>query len=207
MAMTRRELRALRTESGAAAGSAVLEEAPVRVLMVCTGNVVRSPFLAHLFGSLDLPGLTFGSAGVRAVEGAPASGRIQELAQVYGLDLSEHRARRLGEPELAAASVVVCAARDHKKDVLRLDPGALNRIVTLRELARAAADLAAADTPAVPAERWGSLVERATRERRATDDDDIPDPYRLGDRDWWAFEEAAFGAALPVMRHLVGAAA
>lgn len=209
MAMTRREMRMLRAEAGSLPGGAEIDDefsAPnVRVLVVCTGNVVRSPFLAHLFSTLTLPGLTFDSAGIRAVEGASASGRVQEIAAQYGIDLSEHRARRLDEMSLASASVVVCAAREHKKDVLRLNPGGLNRVFTLRELSRASTVLPLGDLVGAPVARWDALVEYAATHRQTSDDDDIPDPYRLGDKHWWDFEQAALDAALPVMRYLVGA--
>lgn len=205
MAMTRRELRTLRTESSAGDPQREVSPPHATVLVVCTGNLVRSPFLAHLFASLGLDDMSFVSAGVRAVDGAAASTRVQELAREYGLDLSDHRARRLDEYTLAGASTVVCAAREHKKDVLRMDPSNLHRVFTLREICRAAEDLDDVDPATAPVARWDALVEHAGAHRRSTDDDDIPDPYRLGDRDWWEFEKSALGAALPVLRRLVGA--
>ncbi len=205
MAMTRRELRTLRTEPSAGASPNDVTPPHATVLVVCTGNLVRSPFLAHLFASLGLHDMSFVSAGVRAVDGMPASTRVQELAREYGLDLSEHRARRLDEYTIAGASTIVCAAREHKKDVLRMDPANLHRVFTLRELSRAAEELGDLDPATAPVARWDALVEHAAAHRRSSDDDDIPDPYRLGDRDWWEFEKSALGAALPVLRQLAGA--
>lgn len=205
MAMTRRELRTLRVDDGGDIDP-YTDEPRATVLLVCTGNVVRSPFLAGLFASLGLPELSFQSAGLRAVEGVPASGRVQELAQEYGIDLSEHAAHRLDEHAIGSATAVVCATREHKRDVLRLSPGALNHVFTIAEISRAAEKVAADDLPDSPFARWEALVEYAATHRRNDESDDIPDPYRRGDSDWWAFETAALSAALPVMRHLVGAA-
>lgn len=205
MAMTRRELRALRVDDGGDVEPYPVESRAT-VLFVCTGNVVRSPFLAGLLASLGLPELSFQSAGLRAVEGVPASGRVQELAQEYGIDLSHHSAHRLEEHAIGSATAVVCATREHKRDVLRLSPAALNHVFTIAELSRAAEKVDVEDLPDSPFVRWEALVQHAAMHRRNDDSDDIPDPYRRGDSDWWAFETAALSAALPIMRHLVGAA-
>lgn len=205
MEMSRRELRTLRVDEGAD-GAPDVVGTRATVLFVCTGNVVRSPFLAGLLASLGLPELSFASAGVRAVEGAPASGRVQALAQEYGIDLSGHSAQQLEGHATGSAAAVVCAAREHKRDVLRLSPASLNHVFTVAELSHAAEKVDVEDLPDSPFLRWEALAQYAATHRRNDDSDDIPDPYRRGDSDWWAFETAALSAALPIMRHLVGAA-
>jgi protein-tyrosine phosphatase len=64
------------------------------VAFVCKGNLCRSPFAAALL-SRACPSLEVRSYGLEAADGdlAEAAGRL--LARSYGLDLEEHRTRRL----------------------------------------------------------------------------------------------------------------
>ena len=75
--------------------------APIRVLIVCTGNICRSP-TAHavLRGLITDRGLEdlleCDSAGTQAYhEGDPADPRSQAVGEQHGLDFSFHRARRV----------------------------------------------------------------------------------------------------------------
>ena len=66
-----------------------------RILVICTGNICRSPMaevlLAHRLGE----GFTVASAGIGALVGAPADPEAIALMNERGLDLSAHRARQL----------------------------------------------------------------------------------------------------------------
>jgi protein-tyrosine phosphatase len=71
-----------------------------RVLVVCYGNICRSPIAeALLKRELQKVGLekqfVVRSAGVGALEGNAAAPRTQHVARTHGLDLSGHRSRRL----------------------------------------------------------------------------------------------------------------
>ncbi len=71
-----------------------------RILVVCYGNICRSPIAAALLeralrNARLLDRFVVRSAGVGAMPGAPAASVALEVASARGLDLSQHRARRL----------------------------------------------------------------------------------------------------------------
>jgi low molecular weight protein-tyrosine phosphatase len=78
------------------AGKAV--ERPAAVLLLCTGNVCRSPMAEALLRGLlahRAPGTRVESAGLGAPEGQPADPHAVELLSERGLDISGHRARQV----------------------------------------------------------------------------------------------------------------
>lgn len=68
------------------------------LLVVCTGNICRSPMAAALFKErhhAHEPVLEVGSAGVAALLGRAPAEPVLALMQARGLDVSGHRARQL----------------------------------------------------------------------------------------------------------------
>lgn len=110
------------------------------VLVVCTANVTRSPAAAALLRAhvrtTGLP-LAVTSAGVLADIGAPASPVMRREGGPALAELVTHRARQLTADDLAAADLVLVMERRHLLDVAALDPTAIPRAFTVRELHRA----------------------------------------------------------------------
>ena len=76
-------------------GEPVLPAGPVGyVLVVCHGNVARSPVGAALLARRR-PQLTVRSAGLEAAEGNPSDDRTIEAARAFGVALQNHRTHRL----------------------------------------------------------------------------------------------------------------
>lgn len=96
-----------------------------QILLVCTGNTCRSPMgealLRHKLSARGLDGITVGSAGTGAWDGAPASEGAYLVALEHGLDLSAHRARLLTRDLASSASVILTMARHHRARVEQLD--------------------------------------------------------------------------------------
>lgn len=165
-------------------------DAPVRVLVVCTGNVCRSPAGEHLLRAAmdDLAthvpvgaGVDVASAGTMAPTGRALDPFTGEVLLGRGIDASAHRARRLTRDDVAAADLVLTATREHRTDTVRLLPAAVNRTYTVSEFGRLAA--AAHDDGFRAAGPLSSRVRALIEETRALrgtvpvgEDDDLPDP-------------------------------
>lgn len=67
-----------------------------RILVVCTGNICRSPIAEALLAhALSEQRFTVSSAGLGALVGHPADPVACELMQSVGIDISAHRARQI----------------------------------------------------------------------------------------------------------------
>jgi len=104
------------------------------VLAVCTGNICRSPAIERLLAART--GLRVRSAGTRAVVGAPVSAPMAALLADAGIATEGFAARELTVEHVRDATLVLAAAREHRSAVVGLDPTALGRTFTLRELVR-----------------------------------------------------------------------
>ena len=106
------------------------------ILLVCTGNICRSPMAEALLGTMLAPGnpeVTVGSAGTGAWDGTPASEGAYLVSLEHGLDLSSHVARLLTRDLVEEASLIITMARHHRSRVEELGGGA--RMHLLGELA------------------------------------------------------------------------
>ena len=95
-----------------------------QILLVCTGNTCRSPMgealLRRKLSERGLDGITVGSAGTGAWDGAPASEGAYLVALENGLDLSAHRARLLSRDLATNTTVILTMARHHRARVEQL---------------------------------------------------------------------------------------
>jgi len=106
------------------------------ILLVCTGNICRSPLAASLLEkALKEHGLdvTVTSAGTGAWDGAPASEGAYLVGLERGLDLSGHRARLLSRELVESADLILTMARHHRARVDEL--GGEGRVFVLGEYA------------------------------------------------------------------------
>ncbi|WP_024287499.1 protein-tyrosine-phosphatase [Cellulomonas sp. KRMCY2] len=161
---------------------------PFAVLVVCTGNICRSPAVERLLAAgLGSPsGVVVGSAGTRAVVGAPVSAPMVPLLVGAGASADDFAARQLTHQLVDDADLVLGLTRGHRAAIVHLVPNAVRRTFTLRELARLTADVDHDELPAGrPAERLAALVALAAGRRTPHParpaQDDVVDPYGLGD--------------------------
>jgi protein-tyrosine-phosphatase len=107
------------------------------ILMVCYGNICRSPMAEVLLqAALDRvlgPGHRFvvTSAGTHAFDGGPASSPGVAAMAARGLDLSRHRSRPVTKALIRRADRVVCMTAGHRASVLDLVPEAADKTQTL----------------------------------------------------------------------------
>lgn len=143
------------------------------ILVVCTGNICRSPLAERLLGPRLGEGFAVSSAGVQGLEGWEMDEQAAAELRRLGGDPSGFRARRLREMDAVRADLVLTADRTHRSAVLALAPEALRRAFTLREFAHLAAMVGPAGS------LRETVREMARRRGEATlDDYDIVDPYQ-----------------------------
>jgi protein-tyrosine phosphatase len=158
------------------------------ILVICTGNICRSPMaegfmratLRRRFGD-RAP--TVASAGTTGWEGSAAMPESVKAAEERGVDISGHVARRLIRGDVFDADVVVAMAAEHRDAVSRAMPEAANRTFTLKELVRLLEALPPPTGPLGP-DDLPDRVAKAAEVRRGgfagnPHDEDIVDPLGL----------------------------
>lgn len=160
-----------------------------RILVVCTGNVCRSPAAALLLRRGLGPGVVVESAGTWALIDQPLDAQMAAALAELGASDDEFRARSL-EPEMVEqADLVLAMTRDHRSAVVTMLPSAMPRTFTLTEFAAlldgweeggAARPFYTIRVP----DRLREFLAVAPRRRGTVRFDDpeqydVPDPYRL----------------------------
>lgn len=111
------------------------------ILFVCTGNTCRSAMGAAIMKRLleergiREDAVAVKSAGIYAVDGAPASKNAVEAAAAYGADLAMHKAVRLNEEMIKTADLVLTMTGAHKSQILKMIPKEEEKVFTLKEYA------------------------------------------------------------------------
>jgi protein-tyrosine phosphatase len=174
-----------------------------RILVVCTGNVCRSPLterllrvrLAERLGQRS-ERVEVSSAGVRALVG---SGMTHDADFV---------SRQLTPQLLGEADLVIAATRQHRSAAVSQSPRVLRSAFTLRELHRLLRGADLSGLPDDPAARLRELVTLARARRgfvppAVEGEDDVIDPYGRSAQTY----AATTRQIVPAVEHLVEAIA
>jgi protein-tyrosine phosphatase len=95
------------------------------VLVVCVGNICRSPMAeALLRHRLVDPGVKVHSAGIGAVPGIPMDRLAQEVLRGHRVPVRPHAARRVDRELLRKAELILLMERSHLLSILQLAPEA-----------------------------------------------------------------------------------
>ena len=109
-------------------GEPPLPAGPIRrALVLCHGNICRSPFAAALLAS-RLPSLEVRSAGLRAAVGDPADATAARCAQRRGISLAAHRSARVDDASLAWADLVLVMQGTHVAELTSQWPHHRDRV-------------------------------------------------------------------------------
>lgn len=167
------------------------------MLVVCTGNICRSPQAERLLQAewvrLGWAGdVRVTSAGVAALVGEPMTPQAAAQTVAYGGDPVGHVSKQLVEPLIEQADLVLTMERVHRAAVVRMVPRASRFTFTLPEFARLALDLRAsgenppADAALPLSARLRALVPEVAAGRGLSlpveaEHDEVEDPYRRSD--------------------------
>lgn len=101
-----------------------------KVLFVCTGNTCRSPMAMTLLRDLSKNKYEVDSAGVSPHAGDPASANAVKAMEVRGLDLRQHKSKKVTKELVDWADLVLVMTKAHFNAVKELSPGANVELVS-----------------------------------------------------------------------------
>ncbi|KTR93416.1 hypothetical protein NS220_12590 [Microbacterium testaceum] len=181
------------------------------IIVVCTANAIRSPFVENLLrtrlAGRGVQGIELESAGTAARPGHPAEEGARTLAHAYGFSLDTHRTRLLSERMLSMRTTILCAERAHRRTVLGMRPDLVGGVFTIREFAR----LLDASHPTVALDTWPTILSKVASARRSDrhvsqSEDDIIDPIGQDASVWAEFEQHAASAVEVIVGAVSGLA-
>jgi len=105
------------------------------VLVVCIGNICRSPMGEALIAAA-LPQLEVASAGVGALVGQPADPIARQLMAERGLDIEAHRARQLTNLMCQQADLILVMDEEQRLQINQRHPLTRGKLFRLGEVAR-----------------------------------------------------------------------
>ena len=159
------------------------------VLIVCTGNVCRSPYIERLLrAEVGGLGVTVASAGTMALAGEPMQEGSAELLSRAGVDAEGFVARQLIPPMVEQADLVLTATREHRREVVRAAPRGLRYVFALDDFSDLVAGVVVPSHDSILSGAGGMvtrLVALASSRRgevasRTSDDSGIDDPFQQG---------------------------
>lgn len=104
-----------------------------RILIVCVGNICRSPtaeyLLRHRLGNAH--GAQISSAGLSAMAGYSMDTTSLELLREHGVDGETHRARQLDSTLLRQSDLILAMEKNHVAAMARMAPEASGKVFLL----------------------------------------------------------------------------
>jgi protein-tyrosine phosphatase len=99
------------------------------ILIVCIGNICRSPVAEAMFGErLRDKSIKVSSAGLGALVGYSADPISQQLISNYGLDISHHRARQITKEIVLGCDLIITMTSDQRRQVEKRFPVTSGRV-------------------------------------------------------------------------------
>jgi protein-tyrosine phosphatase len=104
-----------------------------RILIVCVGNLCRSPTAEYLMRARlgDGHGARVESAGLGAPVGQPMDATARQLLHEHGIDGAAHRARQVDRGVLRSCDLILAMEKRHVAELGRLAPEASGKVFLL----------------------------------------------------------------------------
>lgn len=100
------------------------------ILVICTGNICRSPIAEELLRTL-LPGRKVNSAGTGALVNKGADASATKIALKYGLSLDLHRAQQFTNVLARDYDLILVMEKEHQEYIMRHAPEASGKTMLL----------------------------------------------------------------------------
>ena len=183
----------------------------LKVLIVCTGNICRSPIahglLADRARRLGDGWLEVRSAGTWGRDGNPATPEAVSSAAQIGIDIGAHRASRFTSELADRADLVVTMTVEQAYEVLEQSPQSRGKTFTLKELV----GILGALPPAPSGTERDAVLQRIAEADRARTADytppadlDVVDPLGLSQTVYRAVANELEGLVDDLLRGLIG---
>jgi protein-tyrosine-phosphatase/predicted ATP-grasp superfamily ATP-dependent carboligase len=106
-----------------------------RILVLCSGNICRSPFAERLLRerlvALGVTDVVVASAGLHARPGDRFPQRFQRLVRRFGVDLSAHRSKAVDRMSVQDADTILVMELEHIDELVARFPEAAGRTLTM----------------------------------------------------------------------------
>ena len=99
-----------------------------KILVVCVGNICRSPTGEALLKQM-VPECVVRSAGVQAVVGKPADEQAKNIAMKYGVEMNDHIARQLDAAMCHDADLILVMESSHIRAVDKICPTVRGKVM------------------------------------------------------------------------------
>lgn len=110
---------------------------PSPILMICAGNMCRSPFAERYmrlrFEQAGVYAECF-SRGLLAMPGRKVPDTALKVAQEFGVDLSEHVSQPLLAPDLDRAAIVMVMEPEQRQHLGKMRPAQIGKYMMLSQL-------------------------------------------------------------------------
>ncbi|EKR9385156.1 TPA: protein tyrosine phosphatase [Raoultella ornithinolytica] len=100
------------------------------ILIVCTGNICRSPIAERLLRSI-LKGRTIDSAGTDALVGHAADSSAVAVASKHGVSLEDHKGQQFTSSLAQKYELILVMERKHLEKIGRISPEARGKTMLL----------------------------------------------------------------------------
>lgn len=109
---------------------------PSPILMICAGNLCRSPFaevyMRMRFEEAGVDAECF-SRGLLAMPGRKVPDLALKVAQEFGVDLSNHVSQTLLAPDLDRAAMVMVMEMEQRQHLSKLRPAHIGKVMMLSQ--------------------------------------------------------------------------